>query len=61
MPDPNESEVSAVLRAARAGDRQAAADLLPLVYDERRKLAALKLAGATPGQSFQPTDLDRTP
>jgi RNA polymerase sigma factor (TIGR02999 family) len=57
MADPNESEVSAVLRAAQTGDRQAAADLLPLVYDELRKLAAHKLAGATPGQSFQPTDL----
>jgi RNA polymerase sigma factor (TIGR02999 family) len=57
MPDPNESEVSAVLQAAQAGERKAAADLLPLVYDELRKLAAHKLARETPGQTLQPTDL----
>jgi RNA polymerase sigma factor (TIGR02999 family) len=57
MPDPSESQVATVLRAAQAGDRQAAADLLPLVYDELRKLAAHKLARATPGQTLSPTDL----
>jgi RNA polymerase sigma factor (TIGR02999 family) len=52
-----ESKASAVLQAAQAGDRQAAADLLPLVYDELRKLAAHKLAHHTPGQTLQPTAL----
>jgi hypothetical protein len=50
-----ESKESAVLQAAQAGDRQAAAKLLPLVYDELRKLAAQKLASQTPGQTLQPT------
>ncbi len=52
-----ESKVSAVLQAVQAGDRQAAAELLPLVYDELRKLAAHKLAHQTPGQTLQPTAL----
>jgi RNA polymerase sigma factor (TIGR02999 family) len=52
-----DSQVSALLQAAQAGDRQAAADLLPLVYAELRKLAAHKLAHQTPGQTLQPTDL----
>src|SRR5262245_51262297 len=54
---PSESKASAVLQAAQAGDRQAAAELLPLVYDELRKLAAQKLAHQTPGQTLQPTAL----
>jgi hypothetical protein len=37
-------EISQFLSAAAAGDRQAAADLLPLVYDELRKLAAARMA-----------------
>jgi RNA polymerase sigma factor (TIGR02999 family) len=52
-----ESRATAVLEAAQAGDRQAAAELLPLVYDELRKLAAQKLAHQTPGQTLQPTAL----
>ncbi len=39
------------------GDAQAAEQLLPLVYDELRKLAAQKLAQEKPGQTLQPTDL----
>ena len=35
--------VTSLLEAANRGDRQAAADLLPLVYDELRKLAAAKM------------------
>jgi RNA polymerase sigma factor (TIGR02999 family) len=54
---PGDSEPSAILQAAQAGDPQAAADLLPLVYDELRKLAAQKLAQETPGQTLQPTAL----
>jgi RNA polymerase sigma factor (TIGR02999 family) len=54
---PGDSEPSAILQAAQAGDPQAAADLLPLVYDELRKLAAQKLAQEAPGQTLQPTAL----
>jgi RNA polymerase sigma factor (TIGR02999 family) len=52
MPD-----VTRLLDAAVAGDRQAAADLLPLVYDELRKLAAAKLAHERPGQTLDATAL----
>jgi RNA polymerase sigma factor (TIGR02999 family) len=49
--------VSAVLQAAQAGDRQAAADLLPLVYAELHQLARARLARQPPGQTLQPTAL----
>jgi RNA polymerase sigma factor (TIGR02999 family) len=51
------SAVTRLLDAAAAGDRRAAADLLPLVYDELRKLAALPMAAESPGQTLQPTAL----
>ena len=51
------SEVTRLLDAATAGDQQAAADLLPLVYDELRKLAALRVAQENPGQTLQATAL----
>src|SRR5438552_5671216 len=51
------SDVSRLLDAAAAGDRQAAADLLPLVYDELRRLAAARMAAESPGQTLQPTAL----
>jgi RNA polymerase sigma factor (TIGR02999 family) len=51
------SHVTRLIDAAAAGDRQAAADLLPLVYDELRKLAAARLADEKPGQTLQPTAL----
>jgi RNA polymerase sigma factor (TIGR02999 family) len=51
------SEVTRLLAAAAAGDRRAAADLLPLVYDELRKLAAARLADERPGQTLQATAL----
>src|SRR6187200_2281510 len=51
------SEVTRLLDAAAAGDRRAAADLLPLVYDELRKLAAARMAAESPGQTLQPTAL----
>lgn len=51
------SEVTRLLDAAAAGDRKAAADLLPLVYDELRKLAAARLADERPGQTLQATAL----
>jgi RNA polymerase sigma factor (TIGR02999 family) len=51
------SDVMRLLGAAEAGDRRAAADLLPLVYDELRKLAAARMAAESPGQTLQPTAL----
>jgi RNA polymerase sigma factor (TIGR02999 family) len=51
------SDVSQLLEAANRGDRQAAAELLPLVYDELRKLAAAKLANERPGQTLDATAL----
>src|SRR4051812_33994846 len=51
------SEVTQVLHAIAEGDPHAASHLLPLVYDELRKLAAQKLARETPGQTLQPTAL----
>jgi RNA polymerase sigma factor (TIGR02999 family) len=54
---PPMSEVTQILRAIAAGDPSAASQLLPLVYDELRRLAAHKLAQETPGQTLQPTAL----
>ena len=51
------SDVTRLIDAARRGDRQAAADLLPLVYDELRKLAAARLGEERPGHTLQPTAL----
>jgi RNA polymerase sigma factor (TIGR02999 family) len=51
------SEVTRILSAIEQGDPQAAEQLLPLVYDELRKLAAAKLAQETPGQTLQATAL----
>ena len=51
------NEVTRLLEAANGGDRQAASDLLPLVYDELRKLAAVRLAREKPGQTLNPTAL----
>ena len=45
------NEVTRILNAIENGDKQAAARLLPLVYDELRKLAAAKLANEKPGLS----------
>jgi RNA polymerase sigma factor (TIGR02999 family) len=51
------SEVTRILSAIDQGDPHAASQLLPLVYDELRQLAAQKLAHETPGQTLQPTAL----
>ena len=51
------SEVTRLLEAAAAGDRQAASDLLPLVYDELRGLAAARMAAEAPGHTLNPTAL----
>ncbi|QDU21311.1 ECF-type sigma factor [Urbifossiella limnaea] len=51
------SDVTRLLDAAAAGDRRAAGDLLPLVYDELRKLAAARMAAESPDHTLQPTAL----
>ncbi len=51
------SDVTRILEAINAGDPHAAEQLLPLVYDELRKLAAQKLAREKPGQTLEATAL----
>jgi RNA polymerase sigma factor (TIGR02999 family) len=51
------SDVTRILSAIEQGDPHAAAQLLPLVYDELRKLAATKLAQEKPGHTLQATAL----
>ncbi len=51
------SDVTRILEAIDAGDASATADLLPLVYEELRQLAAQKLAQEKPGQTLQATAL----
>jgi RNA polymerase sigma factor (TIGR02999 family) len=51
------SEVTRILAAAEQGDATAAAQLLPLVYDELRRLAAEKMAREKPGQTLEATAL----
>jgi RNA polymerase sigma factor (TIGR02999 family) len=51
------SDVTRILSAIEQGDSHAAEQLLPLVYDELRKLAAQRLASEKPGQTLQATAL----
>jgi RNA polymerase sigma factor (TIGR02999 family) len=51
------SDVTQILERVEHGDCKAAEELLPLVYDELRKLAASKMAHEPPGQTLQPTAL----
>ena len=51
------SEFTRVLEQVQQGNEKAADELLPLVYEELRKLAAHKMAGEAPGQTLQPTAL----
>jgi len=51
------SDVTLILEAFRRGDKQASEDLLPLVYDELRRLAAVRMARESAGQTLQPTAL----
>ena len=51
------SDVTQLLSAMEAGDPQAADQLLPLVYEELRKLAAVRMADEKDGQTLQPTAL----
>jgi RNA polymerase sigma factor (TIGR02999 family) len=50
-------DVTRILSAIEAGDPHAAEELLPLVYDELRRLAAARLAAEKPGQTLQATAL----
>lgn len=51
------SDVTRILSAIENGDPQAADELLPLVYEELRKLATMRMARETPGHTLQPTAL----
>jgi hypothetical protein len=51
------NEVTLLLNAAQSGDPHAAEQLLPLVYDELRRVAAHRLAHEAPGQTIEPTAL----
>ena len=51
------SDVTQILDRAQHGDSKAAAELLPLIYDELRRVAAARMANGTPGQTLQPTAL----
>ena len=51
------SDVTQILGQIESGDGQAAEKLLPLVYDELRKLAAQRMAQENPGQTLQATAL----
>jgi RNA polymerase sigma factor (TIGR02999 family) len=50
-------DLTRILEAVEKGDRQAAGQLLPIVYDELRRLAAARMAEEKPGQTLQPTAL----
>ena len=50
-------EITQLLDSAQAGDRKAAAQLLPLVYDELRKLAAARMVAEAPGHTLDATAL----
>ena len=54
---PDNSQVSEALQAAQAGDREAVARLLSLVYAELHQLARAQMARLPPGQTLQPTAL----
>lgn len=51
------SDVTRILDRVQQGDPTAADELLPLIYEELRKLAAHKMANEVPGQTLQPTAL----
>ena len=51
------NDVTHILEAAQQGDSKAAEELLPLVYDELRRLATHKMANEPPGHTLQPTAL----
>src|SRR5580658_1428803 len=51
------SDVTRILQSVTNGDPKAAGELLPLVYEELRKLAAARMASESPNQTLQPTAL----
>ena len=51
------SAATVILNRAQQGDPKAAGELLPLVYDELRRVAAARMAGGAPGHTLQPTAL----
>src|SRR2546427_1041411 len=51
------SDVTRILDRVQQGDPKAAEELLPLVYEELRKLAAVRMTNEQPGQTLQPTAL----
>jgi RNA polymerase sigma factor (TIGR02999 family) len=51
------SDVTRILEAVQRGEPHAAEELLPLVYDELRRIAAYKMAQESPGHTLQPTAL----
>src|SRR5579863_4956632 len=53
----NMSDATVMLAAVERGDPKAAEELLVLVYDELRRIAAFKMAHESPGQTLQPTAL----
>jgi RNA polymerase sigma factor (TIGR02999 family) len=55
--EPGPENVTQILNAAGSGYSQAAEKLLPLVYEELRRLAAAKMSYIVPGQTLQPTAL----
>lgn len=57
MLDANMTDVTQILQAAGRGDRSSLNDLLPLVYDELKKVAAARMAREAPGHTLQPTAL----
>ncbi len=57
MDDARKHEVTQILSAIGAGDSRAAAELLPLVYEELRKLAASRMAKESDPITLQPTAL----
>ncbi len=57
MPSGDAKEVPRILERAAQGGESPAEELLPLVYDELRRLAHRELAGERPGQTIQPTSL----
>jgi RNA polymerase sigma factor (TIGR02999 family) len=57
MPDKPTNDVTRILHAVERGEPGAADELLPLVYDELRRVAAAKLAQEKPGQTLQATAL----
>ena len=51
------TDITKILNQVEAGDAQSTDRLLPLVYDELRKLAAVRMAAEKPGQTLQATAL----